>query len=101
MSIGGRFHSVRALILGSLRQSGKARTFGGRLDDDPVTKVQLFLLADKFDLFSMNKNISLGQTLTTRKLSFFGPISSVLIPSISWLIIKISIMVTNTFFATE
>ena len=82
MSIGGRFHSVRALILGNLRQSGKARVFGGRLDDDPVTQVQLFLLADKFDLFSMNKNISHRQTLTTRKLSFFGPISSVLIPCI-------------------
>ena len=97
MSIGGRFHSVRALILGSLRQSGKARTFGGRLDDDPVTKVQLFLLADKFDLFSMNKNISHGQTLNTRKLSFFWPY---FLGAYSVLIIKISIMVTNTFFAT-
>ena len=94
MSIGGRFHSVRALILGNLRQSGKARAFGGRLDDDPVTKVQLFLLADKFDLFSIIKNFSHGQTLNTRKLSFFGPISSVLILCISLLIIKISIIMS-------
>ena len=43
MSIGGRFQPVRALILGSLRQSGKARIFGGLLDGDPVTKVKLFL----------------------------------------------------------
>ena len=43
MSIGGRFHSVRALILGNLRKSGKTRAFGERLDDDPVTKVTLFL----------------------------------------------------------
>ena len=43
MSIGGRFPPVRALILGNLRKSGKARVFGGRLDDDPVTKVKLFL----------------------------------------------------------
>ena len=44
MSIGGRFQPVRALILGSFRQSGKGRVFGGLLNDDPVTKVHLFLL---------------------------------------------------------
>ena len=43
MSIGGRFQPVRALILGGMRKDGKARTFGGRPDDDPVTKVKLFL----------------------------------------------------------
>ena len=94
MSIGGRFHSVRALILGGMRKAGKARIFGGLLDADPVTQVQLFLWADNFDLFSIIKNFSHGQTLNTRKLSFFGPISSVLIPCISLLIIKISIIVS-------
>ena len=44
MSIGGRFHLAPALILGSLWKAGKARAFGRRLDDDPVTKVKLFLL---------------------------------------------------------
>ena len=43
MSIGGRFQLVRALILGGLRKDGKTRIFRGRLDDDPVTKVKLFL----------------------------------------------------------
>ena len=44
MSIGGRFHSVRALILGSLRKDEKTRVFGRRLNADLVTKVHLFLL---------------------------------------------------------
>ena len=43
VSIGGRFHSAPTLILGGLWKAGKARAFGGRRDDDPVTKVKLFL----------------------------------------------------------
>ncbi|MCY2943561.1 MAG: hypothetical protein NT142_03355 [Planctomycetota bacterium] len=31
------------MILGNLRKAGKARAFGELLDDDSVTKVQLFL----------------------------------------------------------
>ena len=31
-------------MLGGLWKAGKSRIFGGRRDDDPVTKVKLFLL---------------------------------------------------------